>query len=123
MKNRVVELLEKGKPIINKEPGNSMTPILTSKEPVILEPITTLEGIEKGDIVFAKIRGRYYTHLVHGIDKERGILLGNNHGHVQGWTKKVYAKAHRIPKEWQETNEKLNQYLNDIFHSESEESW
>lgn len=121
MKNRVVELLEKGKPIINKEPGNSMTPILTSKEPVILEPITTLEGIEKGDIVFAKIRGRYYTHLVHGIDKEKGILLGNNHGHVQGWTKKVYAKAHRIPKEWQETNEKLNQYLNDIFHSESEE--
>lgn len=92
MKNRVVELLEKGKPIINKEPGNSMTPILTSKEPVILEPITTLEGIQKGNIVFAKIRGRYYTHLVHGVDKEKGILLGNNHGHVQGWRRRSMQK-------------------------------
>lgn len=111
MKNRVVELLERGKPIVNKEPGNSMTPILLSKEPVILKPITTLEGIKKGDIVFAKIKGRYYTHLVHGVSEDKGILLGNNHGHVQGWTKKVYAKAYKIPKEYQTTNEKITEYF------------
>lgn len=111
MENKVVKLLKEKGPIVNREPGNSMMPILASREPVILEPIDTLDNIKKDDIVFAKIHGRFYTHLVHGVDEKQGILLGNNHGHVQGWTKKVFAKAHLIPKEFQKTKEMTKQYL------------
>ena len=99
MRNMKVERLERGEYVISREPGNSMTPKLQSREPVILEPVKgDWSGFRKGDIAFVKINGKYYTHLVHGTDAEKGLLIGNNHGHVQGWTKKVYAKAHLIPK-------------------------
>lgn len=106
MRNFKIEKLEKGEPIISREPGNSMTPILKSREPVILEPVSGWEGFRKGDIAYVKIHGRYYTHLVHGVDPDKGLLMGNNHGHIQGWTKKVYAKAHLIPDEWKGNEER-----------------
>lgn len=115
MRNFKVEKLEKGETIISREPGNSMTPILQSREPVILEPCSDWNTFKKGDIAYVKIHGRYYTHLVHGVDEEKGLLIGNNHGHVQGWTKKVYAKAHIIPSEWKS---KAEEYLN-IWKNES----
>ena len=34
--------------------GNSMTPILRSKQPVIVEPVTDLTELRKKDIVLAK---------------------------------------------------------------------
>jgi len=39
-RNFKVEELQAGKVIISKEPGNSMTPILKSKQAVELTPIT-----------------------------------------------------------------------------------
>ena len=39
-----------------------------------------------GDIVFCKVKGRYYTHLVRA-KGDRGVLIGNNHGKINGWTK------------------------------------
>lgn len=38
-----------------------------------------------GDIVFCKVKGRYYTHLVKA-KGDRGVLIGNNHGRINGWT-------------------------------------
>lgn len=38
-RNFKVEKLEQGEPIISREPGNSMVPLLYSREPVILEPV------------------------------------------------------------------------------------
>lgn len=112
MRNYKVEKLEKGEWIVSREPGNSMTPILKSREAVILEPVFgKWERFKKGDIAYIKIHGRYYTHLVHGVDEEKGLQIGNNHGHVQGWTKKVYAIAHLIPKTWEKTAE---EYLEEI---------
>lgn len=114
MKNFKVEKLEKGECIVSREPGNSMVPILYSKEPVILEPETDWNNFKKGDIAYVKIHGRYYTHLVHGVDEKKGLLMGNNHGHVQGWTKKIFAKAHLIPKHWDGSAE---EYL-EVFNKE-----
>lgn len=108
MRNYKVEKLEKGECIISREPGNSMTPILMSREPVILEPISDWNEFKEGDIAYVKIHGRFYTHLVHGVDINKGLLIGNNHGHKQGWSKKVYAKAHLIPTEWKN---KAEEYL------------
>lgn len=108
MRNFKVEKLEKGECIISREPGNSMTPILQSREPVILEPMTDWNKFKKKDIAYIKIHGKYYTHLVYAVDKDKGLEIGNNKGHIQGWTKKVFAKAHLIPKEWKD---KAEEYL------------
>lgn len=96
-RNFKVEKLERGEYIVSRESGNSMTPLIKSREPIILEPETDWNKFAKGDIAYVKIHGRYYTHLVHSVDADKGILIGNNHGHVQGWTKRVYAKGHIIP--------------------------
>jgi len=89
-----VEKLLNGETIISKEPGNSMTPILKSRQPVRLSPITW-EDCEIGDIVYCKVKGNLYTHLVKAKGK-RGVLIGNNHGRINGWTKNVYGKVTEI---------------------------
>lgn len=89
MLNWKVEKLLSGETITSKEPGNSMLPILKSRQTVVLEP-TDWTKVKEGDIVYAKIRGNYYTHLVKSTDQKRGVLIGNNHGHLNGWTRSVY---------------------------------
>lgn len=93
--NWKIEKLLAGETIISKEPGNSMLPILKSKQPVKLEP-TTWDKVEVGDIVFCKVHGNCYTHLVKATDINRGCLIGNNKGNINGWTKQVYGKVIEI---------------------------
>jgi hypothetical protein len=60
------EEVSKGNEVVYSEGGNSMLPIIKSRQPVTLSPVNP-ELLEKGDIVLAKV-GRYvYTHLVKGI--------------------------------------------------------
>jgi hypothetical protein len=96
--NWKIEKLLNGETIISKEPGNSMTPILKSRQPVELTPCTW-ENVEIGDIVFCTVRGNCYTHLVKAKNEKRGVQIGNNHGHINGWTKNVYGKVTQILKE------------------------
>ena len=84
-----------GETIISKEPGNSMVPIIYSKQPVKIAPIKW-EDAKEGDIVYCKVHGHFYTHLVKGINSQRGCLIGNNKGHINGWTKQVYGKVIEI---------------------------
>lgn len=95
MQNMKIEKLLKGETIISKEPGNSMTPLLKSRQPVKIEP-ATWEEVEVGDIVYCKVHGNVYTHLVKGKDNTKGVLIGNNHGRINGWTKNVYGKVVEI---------------------------
>lgn len=62
-----------------------MTPLIKSGQKHVLSPVT-LDKVEVGDIVFCKVKGRYYTHLVKA-KGDRGVLIGNNHGKINGWTK------------------------------------
>ena len=94
-RNFKVEKLLAGETIISKEPGNSMTPVLESRQPVEITP-TTWEKVEVGDIVYCKVRGKYYTHLVKAKNEKCGVQIGNNHGHINGWTKNVYGKITKI---------------------------
>jgi len=89
--------LKDGETFISREPGNSMTPRLKSRQPVTLAPITW-DKVSVGSIVYCKIRGKCYTHLVKAIDQKRGVLIGNNHGYDNGWTKKVYGVVIKIHK-------------------------
>lgn len=95
-KNWKVEKLAQGETIISKEPGNSMTPILKSRQPVKIEPIEKREDCEVGDIVYCKVKGNLYTHLVKGKNDLKGLLIGNNKGGINGWTKNVYGKVVEI---------------------------
>ena len=57
------EALAEGKTIITSEKGNSMTPLIFSGQKHKLAPCT-LEEAQVGDIVYCKVNGRYFTHLV-----------------------------------------------------------
>ena len=93
--NWKIEKLMNGETIISKEPGNSMLPLIKSKQPVKLAP-TTWEKVEVGDIVYCKVRGNLYTHLVKAKDSNKGCLIGNNKGHLNGWTKNIFGKVVEI---------------------------
>ena len=75
--------------IISKEKGNSMLPLIKSKQPVRIEP-TTWDKCKKGDIVYCKVKGHVYTHKVYAFSANKGVQIGNNKGHINGWTKQVY---------------------------------
>lgn len=102
---RKIERLQAGETIISREAGNSMLPILASMEPVELSPVNW-EDCETGDIVFCKVGGHYYTHKVYAKNDKKGLQIGNNHGHVNGWTTKVYGKARLLSKEEKENLKK-----------------
>lgn len=89
-----VEPLLKGETIEVRGVGNSMTPKLKSGDIVTVEPITPETELKKGDVVLVKVNGRVYLHLIKAFTAEE-VLIGNNHGHVNGWTKKenVYGKV------------------------------
>ena len=93
--NWKVEKLLSGETIISKEPGNSMLPIIKSKQPVKLQPCTW-EDVTVGDIVYCKVHGNLYTHLVKAKDPQKGVQIGNNKGNINGWTKNVYGKVIEI---------------------------
>jgi hypothetical protein len=87
VKEKMVKRLQAGETISNyKEGGNSMVPLIRSKEPVDIRPVD--RPLKKGDIVFAKIGRKYYLHLISAIDGDR-VQISNNHGHVNGWTNKT----------------------------------
>jgi len=95
MLNWKVEKLLSGETITSKEAGNSMLPILKSRQAVILEP-TDWTKVKIGDIVFCRVHSHYYTHLVKATDQKRGCLIGNNHGGINGWSKSIYGKVIKI---------------------------
>ena len=92
MRNYKLERLQSGETIETSEKGNSMVPIIKSGQKHILEP-TTWENVELGDAVYCKVKGNFYTHLVKAINDKRGVQIGNNKGHINGWTKQVYGKV------------------------------
>lgn len=94
-RNYKLEKLQNGETFTTKETGNSMIPLIYSKQEHILEPVD-IEDVEVGDIVYCKVKGNYYTHLVKAIDPKKGCQIGNNKGGINGWTKQVYGKVIKI---------------------------
>ena len=84
--------LMNGESFKTKAFGNSMTPLLNSGQEHYLEPLDWRQA-RIGDILYCKVKGRYYTHLVHAIDKVKGVQIGNNKGRINGWTKQVYGRV------------------------------
>ncbi len=91
MINKKIEKLQAGETITSKEPGNSMTPIIKHRQPVRLAP-ASWQDCEVGDVVYCRVKGNIYTHLVTAKDPNKGLQISNNHGRINGWTKIVYGK-------------------------------
>lgn len=87
--------LKKGETFITSEKGNSMSPIIQSRQKHKLAPIE-LKDVKVGDVVFCKVKGYYYTHFVKAKNDKRGCLIGNNRGGINGWTKQIYGKVIEI---------------------------
>lgn len=95
MSNQKLEQLLMGKTIETSEKGNSMVPLIKSGQKHILSP-ATIDEVSVGDIVYCKVHGRFYTHLVKSKNDIRGCLIGNNRGGTNGWTKHIYGKVTQI---------------------------
>lgn len=85
MVHPVAQRLAKGEKVLrNREGGNSMVPLIRSRQPVDIEPLTAQHALTKGTIVFVKVNGRYYTHKITAVQGTR-YQIGNNHGGINGW--------------------------------------
>jgi len=92
MIQKKIEKLRAGETIISREPGNSMAPLVRHRQPVRIAP-ASWRDVEPGDIVYCRVRGNVYTHLVKAKNDKRGVLIANNRGRANGWTKTVYGKV------------------------------
>lgn len=95
-RNYKLERLQNGESFITSEKGNSMVPLIYSSQEHELSPIENWEDIEVGDIVYCKVHGRFFTHLVKAKNQEKGLQIGNNKGHINGWTKQVFGKVTKV---------------------------
>lgn len=94
-RNYKLERLQNGETFITSENGGSMVPLIKSKQEHELSPVS-IENVVVGDIVYCKVKGSFYTHLVKAMNPEKGCLIGNNKGGINGWTKQIYGKVTRV---------------------------
>lgn len=72
--------------VIFKPHGNSMTPKIDSGDQVKVKQVSD-KVYQVGDIVYCKVKGSYYLHLITAIDEtKQRYQISNNSGHVNGWT-------------------------------------
>jgi len=77
--------LEDGKTAQFRPKGNSMQPKIESGQLVTISPDKS--DIKKHDIVFCRVKGNYYVHLVQTVTKKLGgerYQIGNNKNHTNG---------------------------------------
>jgi phage repressor protein C with HTH and peptisase S24 domain len=84
----IIHELDLGREVTLKPHGNSMTPIIQSGQEIVLSPIK--RAVKKGDIVLAKVKGRYFIHKVTAVGDDGAYQISNNHGHVNGWSRQLY---------------------------------
>ena len=91
-----IEKLKLGETVQFRPKGNSMQGRIESGELCTVAPATE---IDKGDVVLCKVNGKQFLHLVKAIQGER-VQIGNNKGHMNGWTSKslVYGKLTKVEK-------------------------
>jgi phage repressor protein C with HTH and peptisase S24 domain len=98
-----IEALQRGEQVSFRPSGNSMTPRIHSRDLVTIQPIPDHTTIREGDAVLCKVNGNIYVHKVYAIDgraPELRFQIGNNHGHINGWTwqQHVYGKLIKVEK-------------------------
>lgn len=86
MLDTLLETLAAGRTVTIRPAGNSMLPLIRSRQEVTVAPAHP-ERLEVGDVVLARVGGRVYLHRVSAVDHDRGrVQISNNRGRVNGWS-------------------------------------
>lgn len=85
----IVDKLEKGLDVTFRPSGHSMSPLIKHKQKITIIPYYTPDI---GDVVLCKVKGNIYLHQVKATGN-KGYLIGNMKGYINGWTKKIYGKV------------------------------
>ena len=88
-----IEALKKGEFVMFRPSGYSMTGKVNHGQLVTVEPLKA--PAEVGDVVLCKVNGREYLHLVKAKKGDR-YQIGNNKGHINGWTTQVFGKVTKV---------------------------
>lgn len=83
-----IEDLSKGMAVIAKPSGNSMQPLIFSKDEVFILPANEFT-IHMGDVVLCRVKGKDLLHSVSAI-KGDSYQISNYKGFINGWTKTIY---------------------------------
>jgi hypothetical protein len=83
-----VTALVAGKTVSFRPTGNSMTGKIDSGQLCTLAPITPATELSVGDVVLCRVRNATYLHLIKAVQGDR-YQISNNHGHVNGWTRRT----------------------------------
>ena len=97
---QIVERVAGGETVSFRPTGNSMIPLIRSRDEVVVSPVDpTL--VEVGDIVLTKVTGNVYIHLVKAVEPaKRRVQIGNNRGGItDGRASTGYTAS---PSQWQE---------------------
>lgn len=86
-----IQALETQDTVQFRPKGNSMVPLIKSGELVTVRKFVDadFDMLKKGDIVLCKVNGKQYLHKVYSVAGNRA-QIGNNKGHVNGWTSAIY---------------------------------
>ena len=87
----LVSELQAGRPVTYVEHGSSMSPRLKDGVRVTVEPCTLAEA-KVGDVVLCKVGRGHYLHYVRAVGEDGRVQIGNAHGHINGWTRRVYGR-------------------------------
>jgi hypothetical protein len=95
MNKHFADKLLVGETIECRPRGNSMKPKIDSGQLITISP--DISDLHKGDVVFCKVRGKYFVHLLSAIQGER-YQISNNHNHVNGWVGKsgIFGKVIKV---------------------------
>jgi phage repressor protein C with HTH and peptisase S24 domain len=90
---KIIERLSQKEDVTIRPSGSSMEPRIHNKQEITIRSVDPTEVVV-GDVVLAKVKGRFYIHLVSAVEGDR-IQISNNHGHVNGWTNrtKIYGRV------------------------------
>lgn len=95
MNRHFADKLQAGETVECRPRGNSMKPKIESGQLITISP--DISDLHKGDIVFCKVKGKYFVHLLSAIQGER-YQISNNHNHVNGWVGKngIFGKVIKV---------------------------
>ena len=92
--DRAIKDLQAGNSTKIRPHGGSMRGKVESGQLVTLDPVE-VPTLAVGDIVLCRVKGNIYLHLVKAKQEGR-VLIGNNRGGTNGWTRTVYGLATKV---------------------------
>jgi phage repressor protein C with HTH and peptisase S24 domain len=93
-----IAVLQRGETLVCRPHGNSMRPRIANGALVTIEPLKADDLVAVDDVVLCKVRGRVMLHLVKAVRPDGQVLIGNNHGYINGWTSraKCYGRVVKV---------------------------